>query len=302
MRLGRDLRRPDKGQRQAGEGGLSWRRRGRGLGSRAAAGELGAEKGMKRYGCICLLILAWGSPLRADFISLSGLSNPGNTGLVQWNDGAGHSGSVNAHISQFHMSYVDRSKPRQALLTYGVDLLHREQPGVPYTVNAVRLLSAVFGVPNGGEMSYLYRTYGTANLSGNPDEDAGLQLALWDLSLSVHHPTSFTQQGHSGVYSSGDGYFSVSHLSGNPTQIAYWTNFFLQDASHHAADNSVYLLQSVPPGNHHQQQQSVLYYSPSGLSGGPAVVPVPGSLVLTATGLAVLGCRRLMQRRRAPWA
>jgi hypothetical protein len=255
---------------------------------------------MKKYGCVCLLILAWGPPLRADSITLTGLSNRGTTGLVRWNDGAGHSGSENAHISQFHMSYVHGSNRPQTVLTYCVDLLHTERQGVAYTVNPVGPLSTVFGTPNGGEMSYLYRTYGTTNLAGNPYEDAGLQLALWDLSLSVHHPTSFTQQGHSGVYSSGDGYFSVSHLSGNPAQIASWTNFFLQDASHHAADNSVYLLQSVAPGHSQQQQQSVLYYNPLGPPGGPhPAVPVPASLVLTTTGLAVLGCRRLMQRRRA---
>jgi hypothetical protein len=46
--------------------------------------------------------------------------------------------------------------------------------------------------------------YGVQDLSGNPAQAAAVQLALWDLALNNHNPTSFTLQ-PDGSYSAGDG-------------------------------------------------------------------------------------------------
>jgi hypothetical protein len=249
---------------------------------------------MKKFAWISLAVLACASSLRADSLTLNSLSNTSVTAKVQYNNGAGLSGSMTPYVSQFHMTYTPTGGSPHALLTYCVDLFHRNQIGVPYTVTPVSSLSSVFGTLNGNEMAYLYSTYGTQNQTGNAINDAALQLALWDLSLANHNPTTFTQKSP-GVYWSGDNAFIVSNISGTSSQVSQivsLTNSYLQAAQAKTAGN-VSLLQSGPSSNPNLQQSVLI----PGSMQGPTPLPVPATLVLALVGTAVLGFYGLVHRR-----
>jgi hypothetical protein len=117
-----------------------------------------------------------------------------------------------------------------------------------------------------------------------------VQLAIWDLSLSNHNPTSFAGSG--GVYSSGDpDVFNVS-LGSNPNaaHIAGLVNTYL-GSSVGATDQGGWL-DAAPGGDGPNRGQNLLLPS----------VPEPSSLVLSimAAGcLSAWGLGRLRQRHHS---
>jgi hypothetical protein len=86
--------------------------------------------------------------------------------------------------------------------------------GQTYAVDVRFDLATAFA--NGAQMAYILANFGVGDLSTNPDQAAAVQIALWDLSLNNHNPTSFGLDAD-GSYSSGDpSVFSVNFASPVP--------------------------------------------------------------------------------------
>lgn len=104
--------------------------------------------------------------LLAGNLTLLGLNNP-TTATIRFDDGAGHRGSVNTFLSQFHVNYTDDSGASRTFNTFCIDLFHECFVGQQYATNLRADLGAAFA--NGGPMAYLFDHFGLADLSANPD-------------------------------------------------------------------------------------------------------------------------------------
>jgi hypothetical protein len=226
---------------------------------------------MRSLALACLALGAAASPVRADFVTVNAF-NDSTPATVSFNDGAGDSGTVSTLLTQWNVTLSGVAAPL-TFNTYSIDLTHAVGVGQSYAVSPRNDLSTAFA--NGARMAYVYRTYGLADLTNNPDQAAAVQIALWDLSLNNHNPTSFTA-GSDGSYSSGDpDVFKVS-LGSNPdkAQIAGLVNQYL-GASVGASGPGGWLDAAV---------------TGAGPDHGPSLilpVPAPPSLSL---GVAAAGC------------
>jgi hypothetical protein len=230
---------------------------------------------MRSLAIVCLVLAGGASSIRAGSVTVSTFNNDNTTpAVVVFNDGSGHSGTLNTPLTQLNVIY---SSPG-ALVTFNTfsnDLFHDVSAGQMYAVNARGDLATAF--QNGSRMAYVYQTFGLQNLTNNPDQAAAVQLAEWDLSLNNHNPTSFVMD-TGGTYSSGDpNVFNVS-FGGNPaaSQVAALTNQCLQ-ASVGATMQGGWLDASAA-GDQMNRGQSLL------LS-----VPEPSSLLLSAMAAGLVG-------------
>lgn len=151
--------------------------------------------------------------------------NNSTPAVVSFDDGAGNAGTDNTLLTQFNVTYSAGPAAR-TFNTFCIDLFHTVSLGQSYLVNPRGDVDAAFA--NGSRMAYIYQHFGMDDLTSNPEQAVAVQLALWDLSLSNHNPTSFGQD-PDGAYSSGDpSVFSV-RLDGNPHAgaIAALTNYYL---------------------------------------------------------------------------
>ena len=161
---------------------------------------------------------------------------------------------------------------------------------------------------NGDRMRFVLDHFGTPDLTSKPDQAAAVQIALWDLSLNNHNPTSFGPDGGS-TYSSGDpGVFSVN-MGANPdaTSIASLVNQYL--VASEGATTSGGWLDASGAGDNPNRGQSLLLPStlrilPNGTDLG--VVPGPPSWALMVTGMVGLyglhGALRGRRRTESPAA
>jgi hypothetical protein len=162
-----------------------------------------------------------------------------------------------------------------------VDLLQTVSVGQTYALASRDDLATAFA--NGSRIAYVFQHFGLQNLTSDAIQAAAVQIALWDLSLNNHNPTTFGPDAD-GSYSSGDeNIFSVSFGS-NPdaSQIASLTNQHL-GASIGAATTGTWL-DAAAAGSAPNRGESILQR-----------VPAPSSGVMIALGLgglAVLGGRR----------
>jgi hypothetical protein len=186
-------------------------------------------------------------------------------------------------LTQIHVT-LHTTAGTFAFNTFSIDLSHTASIGQTYDVNPRSDLSTAFA--NGSRMAYIYQTYGVGDLSGNADQAAAVSIALWDLSLSNHNPTSLTQ-GADGSYSSGDpDIFKVS-LGSNPdkAQIAQLANQYLSASS--VISGGAWLDAAVPG---------------AGPNHGPSVirpVPEPSSISLCLVAAGCLSVWGLWRRRAA---
>ena len=127
------------------------------------------------------------------------------------------------------MTYTGGSTPI-TFNTFCIDLFHDVSVGQTYAVNVRNDLDAAFA--NGSRMAYVFENFGLPDLTNDPDTAAAVQIALWDLSLNNHNPTSFGLDAD-GTWSSGDESIFAVDLGGNP------------DAAHIAALVDSYLQASV---------------------------------------------------------
>lgn len=181
------------------------------------------------------------------------------TGTVSYDDGAGHSGSVFAYLSQFNVTYAGSTGTPITFDTFCIDLFHDVSVGQTYAVNVRDDLGAAF--VNASRMAYVYETFGAGDLSSDPDTAAAVQIALWDLSLNNHNPTSFTQDAD-GTYSSGDeGVFAVD-LSTDPSaaHIAALVNQYLQQSV--GATTQAGWLDAAAQGDYANRGQSLILPQP----------------------------------------
>jgi hypothetical protein len=145
-------------------------------------------------------------------------------GTVSFNDGMGNSGTETAYFSQFNMTYVDSTGSQVTFNPFCIDLAHKVSVGQTYAVYLRDDLDTFFA--NGGRMAYIDDNFGQGPLSD--DQAAAVQIALWDLSLNNHNPTSFSLDAD-GTYSSGDESVFSINFNGNPlaSQIASLVNYYL---------------------------------------------------------------------------
>ena len=231
----------------------------------------------------CLLLAASVTPARADTITLNGFNN--NTpATVTFDDGAGHSGSQNTLLSQLNVTFSGGGTPI-TFNTFSVDLFHTVSVGQTYAVALRDDLATVFA--NGSRIAYVFQHFGLQNLTGDAIQAAAVQIALWDLSLNNHNPTTFGPDAD-GTYSSGDeNIFSVSFGS-NPdaNQIASLTNQYLGVSI--GATNTGTWLDAAAAGNAPNRGESVLQR-----------VASPSSGVMIVLGLGGLAIRGWGRTRRA---
>jgi hypothetical protein len=228
---------------------------------------------------VCLILAAMVTPVRADTITLNGFNN--NTpATVTFNDGAGHSGSQNTLLSQLNVTFNAAGTPI-AFNTFSVDLFHTVGVGQTYAVASRDDLATAFA--NGSRIAYVFQHFGLQNLTADAIQAGAVQIALWDLSLNNHNPTTFGPDAD-GTYSSGDeNIFSVSFGS-NPdaSQIASLTNQYLGVSI--GATNTGTWLDAAAAGNTPNRGESVLQRVSAPSSGA--------MIALGLGGLAVLGWRR----------
>jgi len=219
------------------------------------------------------------SPAAADTITLNGFNN-NTAATVTFDDGAGHSGSINTLLTQFNVTFTGVGP--LTFDTFSIDLFHTVTAGQIYPVNPRGDVATAF--VNGSRIAYIFQTYGLSDLTSNPDQAAAVQLALWDLSLNNHNPTSF-QADADGTYSSGDqNVFSVSFGS-NPdaSHIAGLTAQFLSASIGASTQGS--WLDAAAAGDAPNRGESLLRR-----------VPEPSSGLLTLLGLGALGAWGLGRR------
>jgi hypothetical protein len=235
----------------------------------------------------CLALAASVAPARAGSITLNGFNN--NTpATVTFDDGAGHSGSENTLLAQLNVTFSGGGMP-STFNTFSVDLFHTVSAGQTYAVTPRGDLATAF--VNGSRMAYVFQNFGLQNLISHAIQAAAVQVALWDLSLDNHDPTTFGMDAD-GTYSSGDeNVFSVAFGS-NPeaSQIAALTAQYL-GASIGAITTGGWLDAAVA-GNDANRGESVLQ-------------PVPGAssglmITLGIGGLAILGWWRTRPAAAGP--
>jgi hypothetical protein len=135
--------------------------------------------------------------------------------LISANDGAGDSISAeHVFVSQFGVTYnASGGGGSFNFDTFCIDLFHTVSVSQTYAVDVGDLATAF---TNSAQMAYILANFGIGDLSTNPDQAAAVQIALWDLSLNNHTPTSFGLDAD-GSYSSGDpSVFSVTFASPVP--------------------------------------------------------------------------------------
>jgi hypothetical protein len=214
------------------------------------------------------------APVRAGSITLNGFNN--NTpATVTFDDGAGHSGSENTLLAQFNVTFSGGGTP-STFNTFSVDLFHTVSAGQTYAVTPRGDLATAF--VNGSRMAYVFQNFGLQDLTNQAIQAAAVQVALWDLSLNNHNPTSFGMDAD-GTYSSGDeSVFSVSFGSNSDaSQIAALTAQYL-GASIGAITTGGWL-DAAAAGNDMNRGESVLRPVP-GASSGLMVILGMGSLAM----------------------
>lgn len=146
--------------------------------------------------------------------TLNKLNNPTTSATVNYNDGAGQSGSLNTSLSQFNVTYSNGVNAPVTFNTFCIDMMHTVSVGGTYSVAVQPDLTPPTYL-NAGPMEYIFQNFGESNLSNNPTQAAAVQVAEWDLSLNNHTPTEFIKDAD-GTYSSGDeSVFSVN-FGNNP--------------------------------------------------------------------------------------
>jgi hypothetical protein len=167
-------------------------------------------------------------------VTLNALNNS-TTALISYNDGAGDSRSVYAYVSQFNVTETNGGAAPINFNTFCIDLLHDVSVGQTYAVdvrNDLAVPPPTGGFVNGAQMAYIYAQWGMQDLSSNPDQAAAVQIALWDLSLNNHTPTSFGWDSSVNAYDSGDpSVFSVANVSADGDAIAGLVNTYLTAAA-----------------------------------------------------------------------
>jgi opacity protein-like surface antigen len=214
------------------------------------------------------------------------------------NDGT-QSGSVDALLTQFDVTYRNSDGTLVPFATFCIDLFHTVSAGQVYPVILRDSLDPFF--VNGDRMAYVLAHFGASNLSGAPDQAAAVQIALWDLSLNNHAPTSFALD-TDGTYSSGDESVFNVDFGSNPdaSAIASLVNQYL--VASEGATTSGSWLDAGAAGDGAQRGQSLLLpprfvIAPNGLD--IVAAPLPPSSVLMITGLVVLcRVRAILHRRR----
>jgi hypothetical protein len=235
---------------------------------------------MRNFSLACLVLAVSVSAGRADTVTVNAFNN-GTPATVSYNDGAGHSRTIDTLLTQFNVTYTNGSGSL-TFNTFCIDLFHDVSSGQTYLVNPRDDVATAFD--NGGRMAYIFENYGTQDLNGNPIEAAAVQLALWDLSLNNHDPIKFVSDGD-GTYSSGDpGVFDVS-LGDNPNAAAIvsLTNQYL--ASGGTAQGN--WLDAAAQGDYLDRGQSLL---------NP--VPEPSSALLSVLALGLVGVGGWWRRAR----
>ena len=221
------------------------------------------------------------------------------TATVSFNDGAGNSGTLNAFLTQFAVTYHNSDGTPITFDTFCIDLFHTTSLGQTYAVILRNSLDPFFA--NGDRMRFVLDHFGTPDLSSNPDQAAAVQIALWDLSLNNHNPTSFGPDSGS-TYSSGDPSIFSVNMGANPdaASIASLLNQYLV-ASEGATTSGGWLDGSGAGDNPNRGQNlllpSTLRILPNGTDLG--FVPAPPSWALMVTGLVGLyGMRGVLRGRR----
>ena len=180
---------------------------------------------MKALALTCL-VLGLGAPAaEAGFVTPLAFNNS-TPAEVSFDDGAGNSGTLNTLLAQLHVSYSDGGS-LSGINTFSIDLFHAVTLGQTYAVNLRDDLATAY--VNGGRIAFVSQSFGLPNLTNDPVQAAAVQIALWDLSLNNHNPTTFGMDA-GGTYSSGDpDVFRVS-LGDNPdaTAISGLVNQYLQ--------------------------------------------------------------------------
>jgi hypothetical protein len=213
--------------------------------------------------------------------------NDGDQATITANDGV-NSDSFQTLLTQFNVTLTPDSGPATSFQTFCVDLFHSISLGQNYAVTVRSDLATAFA--NGSRIAEIYESFGTSDLSSNPTQAAAVQLAVWDLSLSNHTPTSFVDDG-GGVYSSGDPSVFSADISADSdaAAIATLVNTYLQGSV--GANISGTWLDASAAGDAFDRGQSLLI--PPSL--GVPFLPEPTSLTMLAIGSAGL----LIRRRRA---
>lgn len=232
---------------------------------------------MKNFLRVCLVLAVSVSTARADSVTVNAFNNgltSNNAVTVHYNDGVGDSGTVSTWATQFNVTFNNGSSTA-TFNTFCIDLFHDVTDGQTYAVYLRNNLATAF--TNGSQMAYIYENFGVQNLTGNSDQAAAVQLALWDLSLNNHTPTSFGLDSD-GTYSSGDeNVFSVVLNVPDASQIASLVNQYLQAAVGASGQGS--WLDASAQGNYLNRGQSLLVPD--------SLVPEPSSILLS---LVAAGC------------
>ncbi len=156
-------------------------------------------------------------------------NNAGVGGQVSANDGAVDSFSLTSTVfDQLNCTYTPSGGGSAvSFYTYCIDLFHDFSQG--QTINVYVSGNVASAFINGARMAYIYDMYGASNLTGNPYQAAAVQLALWDLTLNNHNPTTFSLDSD-GTYSSGDeSVYSVKfNNSTDAAGVAPLVNQYLQ--------------------------------------------------------------------------
>jgi len=179
---------------------------------------------MKHFALAALALILSVSPARADSITLNAFNNS-TPATVTFNDGQGHSGSIDTFLTQLNVTYAAGAGTPVTFKTFTIDLFHSASVGQTYLVTPRGDLATAFA--NGGRMAYIFQTFGLGDLANSPIQAAAVQIALWDLSLGNHNPTLFGLDAD-GSYSSGDEtVFRVLLSGGLASQMAALTDQYL---------------------------------------------------------------------------
>lgn len=150
-------------------------------------------------------------PAASGMVTVNGFNNA-TQAAITFNDGAGNTGSENVLLTQFNATFSNGTPID--FNTFCIDLFHTVSAGQTYAVTVRDDVDTAF--TNGARMAFIIDNFGTVDLTNEPDQAAAVQIALWDLSLNNHDPTSFGLDAD-GSYSSGDpNVFSVTFASAVP--------------------------------------------------------------------------------------